>query len=100
MPGWFRQGPSPHQTALAMIGAKPGDRLIVAGADDPDLVAELALVTGLNGQTTVYDERNDARDLIEAAAAKAGALVEFAQSTIVNLPIDPGSADVFVLARP
>jgi len=99
MPAWFRPGPPPYQTALAMIGAKPGDRLVVGGADDPDLVAELALVTGLNGQTTVYDERESARALTQAAAAKAGALVDLVQSSILRLPIEAGVADVFVLAR-
>ena len=29
---WFREGPSPHQTALAMIGAKSGQRVLVVGA--------------------------------------------------------------------
>jgi ubiquinone/menaquinone biosynthesis C-methylase UbiE len=100
MPGLFRQGPPPHQTALAMIGAKPGDRLVVAGAHDPDLAAELALVTGLNGQTTVYDDRKGAREEIEAAAARAGALVEFVESGVSRAPLGAGSQDVFVLARP
>ena len=26
---WFRKGPSPHQTALAMVGAKAGDRILL-----------------------------------------------------------------------
>ena len=81
MPSWFRQGPSPHQTALAMIGAKAGHHVVIAGADDPDLAAALALVTGLNGQTLVVDERSDAEALVNAAAAKAGALMDFLAAT-------------------
>ncbi len=74
---WFRRGPSPHHTALAMVGAKAGDRVLIAGANDPGLAAEIALVTGLNGQTLVIGAP-DIRPAVEAAAANAGALVEVA----------------------
>jgi SAM-dependent methyltransferase len=81
MPNWFKPGPSPHQTALAMIGAKAGDAVLVAGADTPDLAAAVAGVTGLNGQTLVVDARADQAAVVEAAAARAGTLVEFQQRT-------------------
>jgi ubiquinone/menaquinone biosynthesis C-methylase UbiE len=97
MAGWFRKGLSPHHTALAMIGVKAGDRVIVVGATDPDLAAQVALVTGLNGSTTVIDDRADARDRVEAAAREAGALVEFVPGTLGSLPAEGNSADVVVL---
>ena len=53
---WFRQSGSAYQTAMAMIGPKAGDRLLVAGQAEAGLAAELARVTGLNGQL-VNDER-------------------------------------------
>jgi ubiquinone/menaquinone biosynthesis C-methylase UbiE len=90
MPNWFKPGPSPHQTALAMIGAKAGDSVLVAGAETPDLAAAVAGVTGLNGQTLVVDARADRVEIVEAAAAKAGTLVEFTRA-------DP---DQFDAARP
>jgi hypothetical protein len=60
-----------------MIGAKPGDRVIVFGADQPEMAADLALATGLNGRLVVRDAEPSAQTRIEAAAARVGALVEF-----------------------
>ena len=69
--------PSPYQTALAMIGAKSGDRVLVTGGHDQGLAAAVALVTGLNGQTVALGSE-ETRAAVEAAATNAGALVEFA----------------------
>ena len=35
MAGWFRKGLSRHHTAIAMIGSKAGDQVLVVGASDP-----------------------------------------------------------------
>jgi hypothetical protein len=45
----LRAGPSPYHTAVAMVGARAGDRVLMIGADDADLAAHVALVTGLSG---------------------------------------------------
>ena len=97
MAGWFRKGLSPHHTAIAMIGAKSGDQVLVVGAGDPELAAEVALVTGLNGTTTVCDPDASARARVETAAREAGALVEFANATPASLPAGDASQDVVVL---
>jgi ubiquinone/menaquinone biosynthesis C-methylase UbiE len=97
MAGWFRKGLSPHHTALAMIGARAGDRVVVLGANDAGLAAEVALVTGLNGTTTVCGE-DAARARVEDAAGDAGALVEFEAAPLSALPFENGSRDVAVLA--
>jgi ubiquinone/menaquinone biosynthesis C-methylase UbiE len=93
----FRQAPSPHQTALAMIGAKPGSTVIIVGASEPDLSAEVALVTGLNGRTIVAVPAADARPRIESAAASAGALVEIETAPATALPAADGTADIVVI---
>jgi ubiquinone/menaquinone biosynthesis C-methylase UbiE len=80
-----------------MVGPKAGDRIVVVGATDPDLAAEIALVTGLNGTTTVCDPDPAARERVDAAAAKAGALVEFQETSGPSLPVDDASHDVVVL---
>jgi hypothetical protein len=95
MPQWLRPGPPPHALALAMIGAKPGDRVIVFGADQPAMAADLALATGLNGRLVVRDDDPSAEARIEAAAARAGALVEFDAATDA---VD-GEWDAAVIAR-
>jgi hypothetical protein len=79
---FLRRSLPPYQTPLAMIGAKPGDRVLFFGTRDPGLVAEVALVTGLNGETSVIADVGT-RPALESAAAKAGSLVEF-------LPDPPG----------
>jgi hypothetical protein len=63
-----------------MIGAKPGDRVLFVGSVDPPLIAEVARVTGLNGQT-LAGVRVDDRARVEAAAAAAGALVDLVDVT-------------------
>jgi ubiquinone/menaquinone biosynthesis C-methylase UbiE len=95
MLNWFRKGLSPYQTALAMVGAKSGDQVVIVGAGDADLSARIALVTGLNGQTTVIDA-DEARPRVEAAASRAGALVEFSAAPASALPVTAGSVDVVV----
>ena len=69
----FRPGASPHQTALAMVGAKAGSAVVIIGAEDPAFSAEVALVTGLNGRTLIVVAAADAEPRVEAAATNAGA---------------------------
>src|SRR6187399_1399793 len=95
---WFRQGPPPYQTSLAMVGVRPGDRVLVAGKPEPELPAQLARLTGLNGQTVVVNQPADRRVAIEKAAATEGVLVEFADAPPTELPADDGVVDIVVLA--
>jgi hypothetical protein len=96
--GLFKKAPSPHQTTLAMVGAQPGDRVLVAGHPDPAVVAELARSTGLSGQTllAVTPARKGPYD---AAAADAGVLVEHAETGAdpASLPDTGADHDVVVL---
>jgi SAM-dependent methyltransferase len=97
---WFRPGPSPHLTALAMIGAKAGDRVLVAADPDPALVAELARITGLNGQTAAAVTAGT-RAAFDAAAAKAGSLVDLVEigpSDRSSVPLLPTAPDIVVIA--
>lgn len=81
-----------------MVGAKAGDSLVVIGATAFDLAAELAKVTGLNGQTVVVHPDPAARERVDAAAALVGALLEFRQGSPKNVPLDDGSQSVAVLS--
>ena len=80
-----------------MIGAKPGGRVLVIGGANGALVAELALVTGLNGRTLVVDRSQAMRDQVKAAAARAGALVDYEDAPATMLPLDPDTFDVVVI---
>jgi ubiquinone/menaquinone biosynthesis C-methylase UbiE len=87
----------PFEPAVAMVGVKPGDKVIVLGAGTPALAAAVAAVTGLNGQTTVVDSSPAAKAGIDRAAAGAGALVEFTTAPLTNIPIDPDLFAVSIL---
>jgi ubiquinone/menaquinone biosynthesis C-methylase UbiE len=93
----FRKGLSPHQTALAMIGAKAGGAVLVVGAGDLGLAGEVALVTGLNGRTLVADPDPAAAARVETAAGQAGALIEFLRAPLAMLPLDADVFDIVVL---
>jgi len=93
----FKKGLSPHQTALAMIGAKAGSSVLVIGASDLDLAGEVAAVTGLNGRTLVVDPDPGVAAKAEDAGGKAGGLIEFQRAPLAMLPIDADTFDVVVL---
>ena len=94
---WLNPNPRPYQTALAMIGAKPGQQILMLGAGNGEVAAALAGVTGLNGRTLVVDTAPEARSAVERAAADAGVLVEFEQVTWTRLPSETGVFDVVVV---
>lgn len=81
-----------------MVGARPGDRVLVAGRPEPAVVAELALITGLSGQT-VMAIATAAKGPYDAAAADAGALLEHVETgpDPASLPDTGGNHDVVVL---
>lgn len=95
--GWLKRGLPPHQTALAMIGARAGDQIMVVGAGAAALAAEVARITGLNGRTLVVDPDDAARERVERAAAEAGALVDFEVAAATSLPADADTLDIVVV---
>jgi ubiquinone/menaquinone biosynthesis C-methylase UbiE len=94
---WLNPNPRPNQTALAMIGAKPGSQVLVLGAGDGHVAAAVAGVTGLNGRTVVIDPSPDAQTSVERAAAAAGVLIDFQQAALANLPADAALFDIVVV---
>ena len=94
---WFREGPSPLQTALAMIGVKPGDRVLMLGAGDGAIAGEIGRITGVNGRAMVIDPGDAAQTRVERGAARAGALVEFERASTAMLPVEPATFDIVVL---
>ena len=85
-----------------MVGARAGDHVLVLGVPGPAaaaLAAEIANMTGLNGRTVVVDVGAEARSRAEAAAAKAGALIEFVWAPVTMLPLNSGEFDITVINR-
>ena len=79
-----------------MIGAKSGDAAVVLGADGP-LAAAIGLVTGLNGRTVVVDSVKGAAARVAAAAADAGALLEFVDAPPAAAMLERGAFDLAVV---
>jgi ubiquinone/menaquinone biosynthesis C-methylase UbiE len=94
---WFREGASPYHTALAMVGAKAAQRVVIIGSGSGPVAAELARVAGLNGRVLVVDRDPATEAVVEAAAMKAGALVEFERASSSMLPLDAEAFDIVVL---
>ena len=93
----FKKGLSPHQTALAMIGAKAGSTVLIVGASNLELAGEVAAVTGLNGRTLVVDPDPGMAARAEQAGGRAGGLIEFLRAPLAMLPLDADTFDVAVL---
>ena len=86
-------------TGCAMVGARAGERVLILGATDALVAGEIGAITGLNGRTVVVDVGADARERIEAAARKNGALVEFEWTPVTMLPFNAGDFDIVVINR-
>jgi len=96
---WFRKGPPPHQTALAMIGARAGDHVLVVGGTQADLVAELGRVTGLNGEVIIAAPA-ETHAAFASAAARAGSLLVLEAWDGGPLPAGERPFDVCVWLEP
>jgi ubiquinone/menaquinone biosynthesis C-methylase UbiE len=103
---WFRKQEEIDPLPVTMTGLRLGDRLLLVGGADPDLVALLARKTGLTGRVCLVEP--DAEHAARAAAAveRAGALIETMTAAWGELPLESNSFDVavardvlFVMAR-
>jgi ubiquinone/menaquinone biosynthesis C-methylase UbiE len=94
---WFRSRAAQPDTGVAMIGPRPGDQVVFVGADRPALAGECGAITGLNGRTVVVAQGPQAAKRIEAAAGKAGALLEFVDAPFDALPLDTGTFKLAVV---
>ncbi len=86
----LRKGLPTHNTPLTMVAARPGQSIVVFGAVDPILIADIARVTGLNGRTVVVSADAAARQRVDAAAADAGVLVDVVGAVPAPMANDPG----------
>jgi hypothetical protein len=82
---------------VSMIGPRRDNRVLQIGAQEPDLIARLASVVGLNGQASalVPDER--ARDILIQAATSRGVLVDVKVAPLRTPPFAEGWFDIVVI---
>ncbi len=93
---WLRKS-TLDPLSVSMVGAKLGDRVLVAGASDPKLIAVLGAKTGLTGLTCALDENDSAVAEAARVALREGALIETSVAPYTSLPFDPESFDIVVL---
>ncbi len=79
-----------------MIGPRAADAVLVLGARDPSIAAEIGTVTRLNGRTVVVGESSGAAAAVDRAAEQAGALLEFISAPVDALPFDAGTFHIVV----
>jgi ubiquinone/menaquinone biosynthesis C-methylase UbiE len=82
---------------ITMTGVRMGERLLQVGVDDAAYAGALGAKVGLSGTSAVVvaDEASAAR--IQAAASKAGALVDVSTAPLEVLPYPDAGFDVVVL---
>jgi SAM-dependent methyltransferase len=91
-----RDRQSPYALAVAMVGLRMGERLLLVG-DDARLFAQLAGKVGLTGRSIVVVASGAAVARVEAEAASGGVLMEeVRQATFPALPVADGEFDVAV----
>lgn len=88
-----------YDLIVSMVGVKLGERLLVIGGGDGQLLASLGAKTGLTGTVAAVepDEATASRVLEDATKAGVLADVETAPGT---LPYQPASFDIVVIPFP
>lgn len=88
-----------YDLIVSMVGVKLGERLLVIGGGDGQLLAALGAKTGLTGTIAAVepDEAGAARVLEDAT--KAGVLADV-ETAVGTLPYPPGSFDIVVIPFP
>lgn len=94
---WLRGDPGRYDLLTRMIDARLGDRLITAGAGDAGLVAALAKVTGLSGRAVAQAATPDEARVLDAAAERAGVLVDVVEAPVTTWPFAEGDFDLAVV---
>jgi ubiquinone/menaquinone biosynthesis C-methylase UbiE len=93
---WFRPV-AIDPLSVSMSGAKLGDRVLVIGCSDPQLIAALAAKAGLSGRTCAVDQSQDVATEAGRIALKEGVLVETPSAVLSAQPFERDSFDLVVL---
>ena len=94
---WWLKKASDEPLTVSMSGVKLGDRLLVVGCGDAELIAQLALKTGLTGRACAVDESAGRAARAATAVERDGALIESITAPWTQLPLESTSFDVVVV---
>jgi ubiquinone/menaquinone biosynthesis C-methylase UbiE len=84
---------------VSMTGVRMGDRLLVIGATQPQVIAQLSAKPGLTGRTCAVDESADLAAQAAETAQTEGVLVEVETAPFDRLPFEAATFDVVVVNR-
>jgi ubiquinone/menaquinone biosynthesis C-methylase UbiE len=93
---FFRKSPVPD-LPTAMSGVKLGDRLLVLGCSNANVIASLAAKVGLTGRACAMDAAADRAAAAAAVAEREGVLIETATAPFNAIPYEPASFDLAVV---
>lgn len=94
---WLRGDPAQYELPVAMVGVRLGDHLLVLGHGEPDLTAALGKITGLSGGANARASEADGAARLEAAAERAGVLLDVSSGSLSALPFADGALDLVVV---
>ncbi len=83
--------------AIVMSGARIGERLLQIGLDDPAVAGGLAAKVGLSGSAAMVVSNEADAEKAQAAAAKAGVLMEVRVAPLDSMPFLDHSFDLVVI---
>jgi ubiquinone/menaquinone biosynthesis C-methylase UbiE len=86
-----------YDLMVSMVGTRLGDRLLVVGGGDGQLVAALGGPTGLTGRICAVEADAPTAARVARGAEAGGVLAEIETSPLAQLPYEEGSFDVVVL---
>jgi ubiquinone/menaquinone biosynthesis C-methylase UbiE len=94
---WLRKREPGDPLAVTMAGVKLGDRVLVLGCSDIELIAGLAVKTGLTGRACALDDSRERTTKAAVAVEREGALIETFTAPWSALPFDAGAFDLVVI---
>jgi SAM-dependent methyltransferase len=94
---FLRKSKDAERLPIRMSGLRMGERLLQIGVDDPALLGEMAVKTGLSGSASVAVTDEAAAARARTGAARAGALVDLHVTSLEALPFESDAFDVVVV---
>jgi ubiquinone/menaquinone biosynthesis C-methylase UbiE len=82
---------------VSMTSVKLGNRLLVVGCSDPNLIAPLAAKAGLTGRACAVDDSPERATEAGRVALREGVLLETTAAPLNALPFEPDSFDLVVI---
>ena len=94
---FFLRKSSLEPLPVVMSGVRMGERVLQIGIDDPALVGAIAAKAGLSGHAAIAVSDAHTSASAQAAATKAGVLMDVQVTSLQSLPFADGSFDVVVV---